>query len=313
MPGPGRAAVAAAAEGAGGVGQPGRRSCCGRSPTRAAAVSRWTVTCAASPTARWPPRRSTSSIASCDLHERRDVRRHRSRQRSRRDPRWRRGCFEDQPVNVDASSTGSPDPQGSVLAAVDGDPGTSWTAATTDDAASAHPELGRPAHGERSAARAWRTTPRARAPTEVALTWPGGRRDGHARTRRRGPVPGRSSTRELTMRVTEAESVGSLGFDSSAVARADRHHRASADRVCRTSRWPSPPTRCASRADPGRRWWSTARRSQTSAETSLAELADGARVRAELCGHRGAWRFAPARNTVDARGLGPPRARGPWS
>ena len=43
-----------------------------------------------------------------------------------------RRVFRDQPVSVVASSTGTPDARGSVLAAVDGDPRTTWTAEPDD-------------------------------------------------------------------------------------------------------------------------------------------------------------------------------------
>ena len=44
-----------------------------------------------------------------------------------------RAVLAQQPVNVTASSTGTPDPRASVLAAVDGDARTTWTADQTDD------------------------------------------------------------------------------------------------------------------------------------------------------------------------------------
>src|SRR4029078_2120610 len=43
-----------------------------------------------------------------------------------------RRVFRDQPVSVVASSTGTPDARGSVLAAVDGDARTTWTAEPDD-------------------------------------------------------------------------------------------------------------------------------------------------------------------------------------
>ena len=40
--------------------------------------------------------------------------------------------LRDQPIGISASSTGNDDPRASALAAIDGDPGTTWTAAMSD-------------------------------------------------------------------------------------------------------------------------------------------------------------------------------------
>ena len=40
--------------------------------------------------------------------------------------------LQDQPIGISASSDGSPDARASALAALDGDPGTTWTAALGD-------------------------------------------------------------------------------------------------------------------------------------------------------------------------------------
>ena len=127
-----------------GAGEIRTPSCCERSRTRGAAASRWTAMCGASRTGTSPARRSTSSVADSTCRT------------SAATGRWceaevrpgsalAKAVFAQQPVNVTASSTGSPDPRGSVLAAVDGDPRTTWTAAQTDEEPVLEPELGRPA------------------------------------------------------------------------------------------------------------------------------------------------------------------------
>ena len=123
-----------------------------------------------------------------------------------------RRVFRDQPVSVVASSTGTPDARGSVLAAVDGDARTTWTAEPDD----ARPSLALNWIDKRTITRLQVATDAdtaAREPRRVTLTWPGGSRavnldrDGAAR------FPAIRTT-QLTVRVDAAERASSLGFDS---------------------------------------------------------------------------------------------------
>ena len=123
-----------------------------------------------------------------------------------------KAVFAQQPFSMTASSTGSPDPRGSVLSAVDGDPRTTWTAAQSDEG----PVLGlnwvqpQRVSGLRISVD---SDTAAAAPTQLALRWPGHTRtvtlDG-AGAVRFAPIV----TRELTLRVLATERVSSLGFDS---------------------------------------------------------------------------------------------------
>ncbi len=123
-----------------------------------------------------------------------------------------RRVFQDQPVNLSASSTGTPDPRGSVLAAVDGDPSTTWTAESDDR----QPVLTlswvdlRRVSGLQVSVSADTS---AQAPTEIALSWPGGRRTVRVRQDGKFSFPA-IRTRQLTMRVLDSEPAQSLGFDS---------------------------------------------------------------------------------------------------
>lgn len=123
-----------------------------------------------------------------------------------------RRVFQDQPVSLTASSTGSPDPRGSVLAAVDGDSRTTWTAESDER----QPVLSlnwvdlRRVRGLQVIVSA---DTAAKEPTRIALTWPGGTRT--VNLRRDGTVSFPAiSTRQLTLRILDAEPTQSLGFDS---------------------------------------------------------------------------------------------------
>jgi arabinofuranan 3-O-arabinosyltransferase len=122
-----------------------------------------------------------------------------------------RRVFQDQPVSLTASTTASPDSRASVLGAVDDDAGTTWTAALSDD----HPVLSVNWVDRRRVSGLQLNVSddvAARAPTELELSWPGGRRE--VRLGRDGQVRFPAIwTRELTLRVAETEDVRSLGFD----------------------------------------------------------------------------------------------------
>lgn len=115
---------------------------------------------------------------------------------------------------VTASSNSNPDLRSSALAAVDGDPGTTWSAALSD----VHPQLDVRWLGVRTVrGLALRLLPDAdaRMPNELVLNWPGGRRvvpvpdDGDVRFR---PI----RTDRLTIGVEEADPAVDLDFDQAA-------------------------------------------------------------------------------------------------
>jgi arabinofuranan 3-O-arabinosyltransferase len=123
-----------------------------------------------------------------------------------------KAVFAQQPFSVTASSTGSPDPRGSALSAVDGDPHTTWTAAQSDRG----PVLGlnwvdpQRVGGLRISLD---DDTAAAAPTRLSLRWPGGTRT--VTLDDTGAVDfAPIVTRELTLRVLDTERVSGLGFDS---------------------------------------------------------------------------------------------------
>jgi arabinofuranan 3-O-arabinosyltransferase len=116
-----------------------------------------------------------------------------------------------QPLRISASSEAVPDPRASAVAAVDGDPGTSWLAAADD----LRPTLSLRWLGEEritgisldiDAATA------ARLPARLRLTWPGGTQDVDL-------VDGSATfapivTDQLQIRVEQADGTVDLGFDA---------------------------------------------------------------------------------------------------
>ncbi|HET9759413.1 MAG TPA: alpha-(1-_3)-arabinofuranosyltransferase family protein [Nocardioidaceae bacterium] len=116
-----------------------------------------------------------------------------------------------QPFQVTASSRAVDDVRASAYAAVDGDPGTTWTAAVGD----LRPSLDLRWLGKRSVRGLALSVDRdaaARRPDRVVLSWPGGRRTVRLDARGRArfaPI----RTDRLTLRVDTAEEVSSLGFD----------------------------------------------------------------------------------------------------
>jgi arabinofuranan 3-O-arabinosyltransferase len=120
--------------------------------------------------------------------------------------------LQDQPVNITASSVGVPDPRASPLAAIDGDPGTTWTADLDDLRPALDVRwLGREAvTGLRFAVA---DNAAARRPSEVTLSWPGGRREVELDRKGRATFP-RIRTDQLRIQITDGEPVSSLGFDA---------------------------------------------------------------------------------------------------
>lgn len=116
-----------------------------------------------------------------------------------------------QPLNITASSTGTPDPRSSALAAIDGDPATSWVAEVGDF----RPTLRLNWLGPKSItglALSRSEDAATRRPDELTLTWPGGRREVELDSRGRATFPA-IRTSQLTIRVDEAEFATDLRFD----------------------------------------------------------------------------------------------------
>jgi arabinofuranan 3-O-arabinosyltransferase len=121
--------------------------------------------------------------------------------------------LQDQPARITATSTGVDDPRAGAVAAIDGDPATTWTAATDE----LEPELDISWLGKLTVRGLGMSVSRevaARLPQRLELTWPGGEREvdltrGSARF---DPI----RTDRLTIRVLDAEPATDLGFDGSA-------------------------------------------------------------------------------------------------
>lgn len=119
-----------------------------------------------------------------------------------------------QPVDISASSTADPDPRNSALAAIDGDPATTWTA----DVADFRPTLNLNWIDERSITGLAISTSddtAARRPRSLTLVWPGGRRKVTLDSRGRAAFPS-IRTSQLRLQVNEAAFATNLGFDSQA-------------------------------------------------------------------------------------------------
>lgn len=118
----------------------------------------------------------------------------------------------DQPVSVFASSRGTWDPRNSPIAAIDGDPGTSWTARLSD----LNPTLEVHWIGKhRITGLSISTSPdtAVRQPRTLALSWPGGRRT--VTLDHRGTVKFPAiRTSQLSIRIRSAKPATDLDFES---------------------------------------------------------------------------------------------------
>ena len=122
-----------------------------------------------------------------------------------------RRILRDQPLNVTTSSVSVPDVRASGIASVDGDPGTTWMADPDD----LRPTIGLSWLGTRRVSgltMSVNPNTAARLPTEVSLTWPGGRRTVELRDGRTSFPP--IHTDQLRIRVERTKPAVSLGFDS---------------------------------------------------------------------------------------------------
>jgi arabinofuranan 3-O-arabinosyltransferase len=122
--------------------------------------------------------------------------------------------LRDQPVGISSTTTSNPDVRGSALAAVDGDPGTTWTAALSDLRPTIRMNwLGRKKISGLSVSVAADTA--ARMPELVELQWPGGSRTVTVPPNGNVSFPAFRTDR-LTLLVSEARPATSLDFDSHA-------------------------------------------------------------------------------------------------
>ena len=113
-------------------------------------------------------------------------------------------------VNVRASSTGIADPRGSVLAAVDGNEATTWSAELSDIRPTISLRWLRPQTLTELRLEVDQDVA-ARVPQTLLLRWPGGRLDVELDDSGRAEFP-RIRTDKLTLRVGEAEPVTSVDF-----------------------------------------------------------------------------------------------------
>ena len=118
-----------------------------------------------------------------------------------------------QPFSATASSTAVADMRSSALAALDGDPGTTWTAKASD----LRPTLSLSWLGEREVsglALSIDQDAAARRPQRIVLTWPGGRTTVSLDDRGRARFPAVRTDR-MTLRLDTTEPAADLGFDRS--------------------------------------------------------------------------------------------------
>ena len=120
--------------------------------------------------------------------------------------------LRNQPVNITGSSAAVPDPRASPVAAIDGDPGTTWMADLDDLRPTINVSwLGREAVTGLTFTVAANAA--ARRPSEVTLSWPGGRREVELNQKGRATFP-RIQTDRLRIQIIDGEPVSSLGFDA---------------------------------------------------------------------------------------------------
>ena len=122
--------------------------------------------------------------------------------------------LQDQPVRITASSVGVDDPRAGAVAAVDGDAGTTWSAALGE----LNPELRMSwlgaANGDRPRDERQPRVVAARLPQRVELSWPGGTKE--VELERGSARFDAIRTDQLTIRVLDAEPATDLGFDGAA-------------------------------------------------------------------------------------------------
>lgn len=121
--------------------------------------------------------------------------------------------LQDQPVRITASSVGVDDPRAGAVAAVDGDAGTTWSAALGE----LNPELRISWLGQRTVTGLGMSVNRevaARLPQRVELSWPGGTKE--VELERGSARFDAIRTDQLTIRVLDAEPATDLGFDGAA-------------------------------------------------------------------------------------------------
>ncbi|NYG57915.1 arabinofuranan 3-O-arabinosyltransferase [Nocardioides daedukensis] len=119
---------------------------------------------------------------------------------------------QDLPAGAESSSDGNPDVRSSALAAIDGDTGTTWTAALSDK----EPELRLRWLGKRDVTGLSFKVAKgaaARAPSRIRVTWPGGERVVDLDNHGQASIDGiRTSFLDVT--VLEANAVTDLRFDN---------------------------------------------------------------------------------------------------
>ncbi|MDP3890669.1 MAG: alpha-(1-_3)-arabinofuranosyltransferase family protein [Nocardioides sp.] len=118
----------------------------------------------------------------------------------------------DQPLNISASSVAVPDPRGSPLSAVDGDPATTWIS----DAEELRPTLRLSWLGKRrisSVRMELDEETAARQAVRVTVGWPGGAREVEVSSSGLVTFPA-IRTDQLSIRVEQADATTDLGFDT---------------------------------------------------------------------------------------------------
>ncbi len=119
--------------------------------------------------------------------------------------------MRDQPISITASSTAVPDPRASPIAAIDGDPATTWTANVADF----KPTLDLSWIGRRAITGVSMSTSddtAARRPREITLIWPHGRREVTLDAEGQARFPA-IRTAQLRILVREAAFATDVGFD----------------------------------------------------------------------------------------------------
>ncbi len=122
-----------------------------------------------------------------------------------------------QPISATGSSTGVPDPRGGALAAVDGDPATSWTPSWADP----DPRLGLGWLGRRTVTGlglAVDADSPVKEPRVVRVTWPGGEAEVELDDEGHADLPEPVRTDQVTLSFPEVENASSVGSEGTAAA-----------------------------------------------------------------------------------------------